>query len=187
MTRGAGERRFAALVAEAAMVVFAVLVALAVDQWRVDREVAGQVARARAGMEAELRANQQEIRSGVASVQTIYDAVSSLVARLRAGEITGEAGLGGELPDSSDAAWETARITGDVAHIPYEWILQTARVYETQALAREAQGRVLSVMGGVVARGLELDLRLDLQGESFIALQIYADLTEKCEGALSRG
>jgi len=169
------------------MVVFAVLVALAVDQWREDREIAAQVARAQAGVEAELRSNQQELRSGSASVQAMYDTVSTLVGRMRGGETLREAGLGGELPDFSDAAWETARVTGAVAYMPYEWILRTARIYETQGLAREAQGRVLSVMGGVVARGLELDLLLDLQGELFIALQIYASLALRYDEALGGG
>lgn len=166
------------------MVVFAVLVALAVDQWREDREIAAQVDRARAGVEAELRANQEELLSGSASVQAMYDSVSTLVGRLRGGEVPTEADMGGVLPDFSDAAWETARVTGAVAHMPYEWILRTAKVYETQGLAREAQGRVLSTMGGLVARGLEMDLLLDLQGQLFIALQIYANLTAKYEESL---
>ena len=179
-----GERRLGSLLAEAAMVVFAVLVALAVDQWREDREIASQVARAQAGVEAELRSNREELGTGSASVQAMFDTVSSMVGRMRRGEVVREGNLAGELPEFSDAAWETARVTGAVAHMPYEWILRTARVYDTQVLAREAHRQVLSSLGGVVARGLEMELLQDLQGELFIALQVYADLTTKYEAAL---
>lgn len=184
MNRGSGQRKLGALVAEASMVVFAVLVALAVDEWREDREVAAQVARAQAGVEAELRANQAEFRSGYASVQAMFDSVSSMAARMQRGEVILEGNLGGNLPEFSDAAWETARVTGTLAHMPYEWVLRTARVYEVQALARQAQSQVLSSLGGVVARGLQLDLLLDLQGELFIALQIYASLAERYDEVL---
>ena len=86
MSMRSGERRLGALLMEAFMVVFAVLVALGVDQWREDRDVAAQVARAEAGVEAELRANQAELQAGYASVHAMYDSVSSMVARLRNGE-----------------------------------------------------------------------------------------------------
>ena len=184
MSRASGDRSLGALLAEALMVVFAVLVALAVDEWRENREIDAQVARAEAGVDAELRANQDTLRAGAASVQAMYDSVSSMVARMRAGEVIREAALGGTLPEFSDAAWETARVTGAVAHMPYERVLRTARVYETQALTRQAQAQILSTLGGVVARGLQLDLLLDLQGELFIILQIYANLSERYDEAL---
>jgi len=184
MSRASGGRGFGALLAEALMVVFAVLVALAVDEWRENREIDEQVARAEAAVDAELRANQAELSGGATSVQAMYDSVSSMVARMRAGGVVREAALGGNLPEFSDAAWETARVTGAVAHMPYERVLRTARVYETQALARQAQGQVLSTVGGVVAKGLQLDLLQDLQGELFIILQIYASLGDRYDEAL---
>jgi hypothetical protein len=187
MSRETRGRSLGALLAEAVMVVFAVLVALAVDEWREHREIAAQVARAEAGVEAELRANQEELRLGSASVQAMYDSVSSVVTRLQAGEVIREAGLGGNLPDFSDAAWETARVTGAVAHMPYQRVLRRARVYETHALARQAQDRVLSSFGGIVARGLQVDLLQELQGELFIALQVYAALAQRYDEALGAG
>ena len=187
MSRGSRGRSLGALLAEAVMVVFAVLVALAVDEWREHREIAARVARAEAGVEAELRANQEELRLGSASVQAMYDSVSSVVTRLQAGEVIREAGLGGNLPEFSDAAWETARVTGAVAHMPYRRVLRTAQVYETQALVREAQSQVLASFGGIVARGLQVDLLQELQGELFIALQIYASLAQRYDEALGAG
>lgn len=183
MSEGRG-KRFGRLLGEAAMIVFAVLVALAVDQWNEGRERDIQVDRARAAIESEMRANQDELAVGVASVGAMHGALSDMLWRLRSGESALEWTIGAELPDFSDAAWETARVTGVVAHMDYEWVLRTARVYETQELARSLQNELVAILAPTVARPPEENRVADLQGQAFIVLQLYGNLERKLAEAL---
>lgn len=176
--------RLGPLALEAAMVVFAVLVALAVDEWRADRELTDQVRRARTAIEAELRANRDELERSLPTILTAYDEVGTLADRLRSGGDPPTWALQALLPDFSDAAWETARSTGVMAHMDYSWVLATARVYETQSLARLTQNELLGALGTAVVREPELERVLDLQGHLFMVLQMYDGLETKYEEAL---
>lgn len=183
-TRG---KRFGRLLGEAAMIVFAVLVALAVDEWNEGRERDIQVDRARAAIEAEMRANQQELAVGMESMRAMHGALAGMLDRLRSGERAIEWTIGAELPDFSDAAWETARVTGVVAHMDYEWVLRTARVYETQELARSLQNDLVAILAPTVAREPDVERVADLQGQAFIVLQLYGNLERKLAEALGDG
>ncbi|MEQ9399707.1 MAG: hypothetical protein RJQ04_11145 [Longimicrobiales bacterium] len=174
-----GRRKLGGLVLEAAMVVFAVLVALAVDEWREGRQRADLVDRARAAIEAELRANQAELAAGGPTVASLHAAVDTLVRGLRAGRRDLSWEIQADIPDFSDAAWQTARATGIMAHMDYPWVLQIARVYETQDLAGAAQNGLLDALGRAVVRPPELERAQDLQGSLYMALQVYANLTDR--------
>lgn len=178
-------RKAPELLLEAVLIIFAVLVALAVDEWNDGRELRTQVERAGAAVEAEIRANRDELHSSGPTVQALHDSVAAGVARLRGGGRIESTHLGAELPEFSNAAWETARVTGVVAHMDYPRVLEVARLYQTQELAAEARDRLLATLGGLVARGMEEELLTQLQGELFIALQLYANLAERYEEALS--
>lgn len=180
-----GRRRLGELALEAAMVVFAVLVALAVDEWREGRQRADLVDRARAAIEAELRANQAELAAGGPTVRALHAAVDTLVQGLRAGEEGLSWEIQANIPDFSDAAWQTARATGIMAHMDYRWVLQVARVYETQELAGAAQNGLLNALGRAVVRPPELERAEDLQGSLFMALQLYGNLDARYREILS--
>ncbi len=186
MSEAAGLRqRIGGLLLEAAMVVFAVLVALGVDEWRQTAELQEQVDRARAGVEAELRSNQSELAAGLVSISAMNDTVSVMVNDLRAGRPPVTRGFAGELPDFSDAAWQAAQVTGTVARMDYEWVLATARVYETQRLASDSQLRLIELLGASVLRQPDLDRYEDLRGQLFVTLQVYQALVEKYDDALA--
>lgn len=167
------------LALEAVMVVFAVLVALAVDEWRQEGELEARVERARSAVLAELTSNRDELRVGMASVDAMYEGVIEMLDRLDAGEALTQGSLGAELPDFSDAAWETARVTGVVAYMDYALVLQTARVYETQDQTVDLQNLVILSVGRLTARGFDRDVLTDLKGQLFIVRQMYANLDKK--------
>ncbi len=177
--------RIGPLLLEATMVVFAVLVALAVDEWRAERELRGQVVRARAAIEAELASNRDELLASLPTVSTVHDDLRDMARRMRAGETVREWAIEARIPDFSDAAWETARQTGVMAHMEYAWVLQTARVYETQELALLVQNGLLGTLGGALVRDPELERVTDLQGQLFMLLQMYDGLQQKYSEALS--
>lgn len=164
------------LALEATFIVFAVLVALAVDEWNEGREYREQAEIARGAVVTELQGNREELRTSAPTVQTMLEEVGAVVSRLQGGEVVEGAALSGELPDFSDAAWETARSTGVLARMDYEWVLRTARVYETQELTLELQRDLLTSFGSLAVRAPELDRFMDFQGELAILNMLYQDL-----------
>jgi hypothetical protein len=179
------QRRFGGLMLEAAMVVFAVLLALGVDEWRQTAALQEQVDRARAGVEAELRSNQAELAVSMASIADMNESVRARINALRAGDLAPEWRLGGELPEFSDAAWEAAQVTGVVARMDYQWVLTTARVYDTQRLASQSQLRLIEMVGAASLRRPDLDRFEELRVQLFVALQLYQALAIKYDEALA--
>jgi hypothetical protein len=179
--RGVLTKRGPEMVIEAFFIVFAVMVALAVDEWRQSQELRAQAEQAKAAVLSELEANQSELRIGGPSMAAMLERVSETVQRLRRGEVITALALSGELPDFSDAAWETARVTGAVARMDYEWVLQTARVYQVQALTLDLQRDVLTTIGSLAVRPLELERATDLQGQLMILTEVHNQLGERYE------
>jgi hypothetical protein len=172
------------LLLEAFFVVFAVLVALAVDQWNEGRELQARVERARAAIQAELRSNLQELDSTSATVRGMLNSMADLGARLERGEPVQEWRVDAEIPDFSDAAWETARVTGTVARMDYPWVLDVARVYETQQTAVGLQNNLMAALGGAFVRRPTVEAVNGLQGQLIILLQLYDNLAGKYRAAL---
>ena len=167
------------LILEAALIVFAVLVALAVDEWNEGREFRELAEIARMAVMAELKGNQDELETSAPTVQAILDEVTDVVQRLEAGEMVTEARLSGELPDFSDAAWETARATGSMARMDYEWVLRTARVYETQELTLDLQRDLLVTFGNLAVREPDLNRFTDFRGQLVVLIMLHRALSER--------
>jgi hypothetical protein len=178
--------RIPRLLLEALSVVFAVLVALAVDEWNEERELREQAARARVAIVSELQANQEELRAGTESSQEMLESATGTLRSLRRGEELPGSSFQGNLPDFSDAAWQTARVTGIVSHMEYDWVLETARVYETQALVQELQGGLLGFFGSLVARAPDEERFADLVGQLALLNSFQTQLGDKIDSLLER-
>ncbi len=178
------QARGAELILEATLIVFAVLVALAVDEWNEGREFRELADIARTAVLAELTGNQAELEKSAPTVQAILDEVTDVVQRLEAGEVVTEARLSGELPDFSDAAWETARATGSMARMDYEWVLRTARVYETQELTLDLQRDLLVTFGNLAVRKPDLDRFTGFRGQLVVLIMLHRALQERYDEAL---
>lgn len=132
--------RFPELAVEAAMVVFALAVALGVDEWREDRQNEELAARALDGIAAEIRSNRSELSANAQANQ-------ELLVRVR------EARRGGVLPEDfnvtfeysliSSSAWESAQVTRATQFIPLEQVQTLAKLYGLQNLFLESQDRVM--------------------------------------------
>jgi hypothetical protein len=172
------------LLLNAFSVVFAVLVALAVDEWNEDRELKEQADRARAAVISELQANREELRLGIVSSQEMLESASETLGYLRRGEELPDRPFDGSLPDFSDAAWETARVTGIVSYMDYEWVLKTARVYETQDLTEGLQRDLLRTFGRIVARAPDEERFADLVGQLALLNSMQTQLGTKIDSVL---
>jgi hypothetical protein len=174
------------LLLNAFSVVFAVLVALAVDEWNEDRELKEQADRARAAVISELQANREELRLGIVSSQEMLESASETLGYLRRGEELPDRPFDGSLPDFSDAAWETARVTGIVSYMDYEWVLKTARVYETQDLTEGLQRDLLRTFGRIVARAPDEERFADLVGQLALLNSMQTQLGTKIDSVLAK-
>lgn len=169
---------------EALFVVFAVLVALAVDEWNESRELRSQADLARAAVVSELESNREELAAGRESVLEMLGAVGKVVESLRKGEEGPREGVSGVFPDFSDAAWETARVTGAVARMDYDWVLTAARVYEAQELTLDLQQEAIVLFGEIAVRGSDLERFTDFQGRLIIVNMLHENLAEMYEKVL---
>jgi hypothetical protein len=115
---------------EAASVVLALLLALAVNEWHDRRQENERAYDARRAILAELRANSGEIKSSRAAlkgiVQTLRDALDD--SKPEAGKL--QINLGISL--LSAAAWRAALATQASQRIDFDWITRVAKVYELQ-------------------------------------------------------
>jgi hypothetical protein len=138
---------------EAASIVVAVLLAFAVDEWRDARAKRQLAERARASVLAELRANHEELlgthAANARQLESLQHTLDLLAADPKARKTSVELAFSGA--QLSDAAWETTRTTQAIQLLPFEWVLEIARVYEVQALYKTAQLDMLQRTRAAVA------------------------------------
>ncbi|HEY6985742.1 MAG TPA: hypothetical protein VH375_06655 [Rhodanobacteraceae bacterium] len=145
-------RREAVSIAELGVQTFAVvlgiLLALAIDGWRKDRETGQGVATAMSAIHAELAAN-------AAQISATHDRLHALLDALAADEkVTAEVkpcneyehwnGIG--LPVLLDAAYQTTIATQALAHTDFSRAQVIAKAYGLQQMYLDERGKVIDVL-----------------------------------------
>ena len=126
------------VVFEAISIVFAVLLALAVDQWREERSLRRQAERARQAVMTEIRSNREELRA----VRANNDRWRGVIA-----ETLIKPGVPDGMRPSmswamlSSGAWQTAQGSQASQYFDYEWLVEVAQLYEGQALFSTTQSQ----------------------------------------------
>ena len=168
------------LLLEAASVVFAVLLALAVDEWRETRSREALAARARASILEELRSNQTELRNtrdnNRALLRTTEEALSQIVQKR---DVSLQFHF--EIALLSSAAWNTAQMTQAANYLDFDWLRRVSDVYELQGLYVTSQSAVVDRLSGI-SEILEDDPRrmLTIIAERLrVALRIQDELLEE--------
>lgn len=139
--RGRLREKLPEILLEAASVVVAVLLAFGVDEWRDARAKRELADRARTSVLAEIRANRDELRGVYAlnakQLASMQQTLDFFTAHPDAKDAS--VSLGFHAAQLSQAAWDAARTTQAAQLLPFEWVVDVARVYETQELYRTAQ------------------------------------------------
>jgi hypothetical protein len=148
--------RLPILAAQVFSVVFAVLVALAVDEWWEDRENAELGRRGMAAVAAEISRNLEELQDGFTS-DTMLTTIDSVIADLQAEREPGEVSINYPVALLSDAAWETAQVTRAVHFVPLESVIRIARLYDLQEFFARNQ-EVLTEQIATMGLGSEAEL-----------------------------
>lgn len=145
------------LAAEVVSVVFAVLVALGIDQWWESRENADL---ARVSLEAitrEIRENRNQLvdYGDMPPVDEMMAGLDSVIADFSRGDDPRNASVNYDLALLSSAAWETAQLNRATQYMPLDQVVSLARLYEFQRYYERAQDEVFDAVTGIRASGDE--------------------------------
>lgn len=166
---------------EAASVVFAVLLALAVDEWRENRSRRAAAARAQESIVHEIRANRVELESTRKSNEAGLKRLSVQIQALSTGRIS-ELTTGLSLAQFSSAAWQAAQSTDAPQLMDFAWLVEAAGVYETQRVYVQMQNEFLvgvSDIGSVESDAQRLGVMRRLEGRLRLLQNISAELVEE--------
>ena len=134
---------------EGLFVVFAILLALAADEWSENRQNREVAERALQGIETEMLRNREELARSHGPNQQLTAVVSD-------DQPVTSVDFMFDYSLLSDAAWETAQVTQAIHFADYELVQQIARMYDLQELFVESQRGVVEQMSGMVG-GLRND------------------------------
>lgn len=117
---------------EATFVVFGVIIAYAVNEWREKRVHRQDAVSARVAIVQELSANRGAAAASLAYHQELMDSLRTIAARKGRTDIR-TFGRGFTMPAQlGNVAWEVAEQTGVLNHMPFDEVLQLSRVYRDQ-------------------------------------------------------
>ncbi len=136
----------AEILLEAASVVFAILLAFAVEEWRQGRREQQFAERARTAVFVELRANRDELKKSLVAHEGTLRRLPQL-ARATAADTLADLELGVEVPELSTAAWRAAQASDAVTAIDYEWLLRVSPAYEIQEWYSRGQADLVQTLG----------------------------------------
>lgn len=136
---------------EAASVVFALLLALALNQWNERRELRERGDAVRAAIRAELVENRAEIASTKGNLAEIQTHLRDVIAGKETAEHELTVNLGVSL--LSAAAWHAALATQASETIDFEWMTKVAKIYELQDNYRHVQAAAVDQLTSIPAGG----------------------------------
>jgi hypothetical protein len=154
--RGRLREKLPELLLETVSVVFAVLLALGVDEWRERRNQEALAERARASILEEVRANREELRGTREANRALFEKIEAALPRLA--EDPGariEEGSDVQLAVTyqvallSSASWQTAQMTQAAHFLDFDWVTRISRVYDQQALYLTNQSGIVELISSM--------------------------------------
>lgn len=137
---------------EAAMVVFAVLAAFGVEEWREHRQLRDFAAAARSAVETEIAENARQFRETQPILTALTAQVEGVLEVARGGRSDTSLDLSLRLPQVSTAAWDVAQGSRGAPYFDYDWVIRVARAYEGYEGYAEIRRLVLEDYSRIFAR-----------------------------------
>lgn len=151
-------RKLPEIAVEAAMVVFAVLAAFGIDEWRETRQLRQFAAAARSAVETELAENLAEFRAMQSALTTLTQQLEAQLeqahraVREDRADLDRALDLNLRLPQISTAAWRVAQGSQAAPYFDYGWLIQVSRIYEVYEGYADVRGQVVADFGRILAR-----------------------------------
>lgn len=158
------------MLVESVLIVFSVLFALAMDQWRTERTRAEQAVIALRSVRTELEQNLENVHGARSNHIAMRDSLNRYIALQE--PPPSHVYLHGIFNPAPilDIAWESAREAGTTADLPYELVLDLAHVYYWQGRYRAiGDALVEDMMMQVRREGMEAVLRD--RAATFVSIQ----------------
>ena len=146
---GTLKRRLPELLLEAFFVVFAVLVALAVDEYWEGREEEELAEIAQENVAAEVQANAAELGEATAANRMLYANLAEALSQMDAGGDPTLSDIQFEVSLLGADAWEAARVTRAVHFMEFERVSRISTMYGVQSLFLERQSEVVDVIANI--------------------------------------
>ena len=137
------------LLLEAASVVFAVLLALAVDEWRETKSRDALAARARASILEEIRSNESELRNSRSKNRALQQQIEEALRRVKQREPETSLEINFQIAFLSSSSWQTAQMTQAANFLDFDWVRRVSKVYEHQELYLTSQSAVVDRLSGI--------------------------------------
>ena len=170
-------RALGRLLVEMGMIVFSILLALSVNEWRDGRTNRELAATALRNIRTEITRNRASIAAALPGHRVLLEDVRQAEQDLRPGGHRVRVTVRLEPPTILHTAWDTAGTTGALTHMDYEQVLALAEVYSGQDWLKRLEDRLL---GSINSDGA--DRRRLLRGfES--SLRNYIDMEDSLEKA----
>jgi hypothetical protein len=174
-------------VIEGVSVAFAVLLALAVDEWREDRSNRQLGARAEASVLAEVRTNMERLDENAAARDSLLTYLAGVRAALERDKELGSISVDFTPAFLATTAWETARVTRAVHFMDYDRVARMGRLYDFQNLYERSEESFVERVSGIggedwsdpaeTVQSLERDLaRVDAFGDEL--QEVYGRILE---------
>ena len=164
------------------MVVFAVLVALALEEWRQEQRLLEFAERAQAAVVAEVEANLQELDDTRDALLTMQGVLAEV---LEAGDMAAmEGDLEITLPELSHAAWEVAQGSEAAPYFEYEWVIEMARAYEVLEVYANSSDNVIAAVSQVIGRDPTVDHFADIFGWLAIINGLHTQAEDRLQSVL---
>ena len=186
---GSGKLRWklAEITTEAVMIVFAVLIALGVEEWREDQQLHELADRARVAVDSELQHNLIEFERAEVNLidarEQIATALEELIEAQRGNPDTSvEADFALNFPEVSTAAWRVAQVSQAAPYLDYDWLVERARQYDGLERYLDFQDQLIAAVGVVAATGDDEDVDntivalRQVYGRLDILLQLHASM-----------
>jgi hypothetical protein len=170
------------LVVEAGMIVFAVIVALGVEEWRTERGLRQFAEQVQLSVHAEIEANLAELE---ATGPTLDSTRATLESVLAEGDMTllGSA-LSFALPEISSAAWRAAQVSEAAPYLDYDWVIEVARAYESHEVYARIGEDLVRAMSHIIGPGPNLERVSAIYGPLVILSDVHGQVAARFEAIL---
>ena len=174
--------RLPELVLEAVMVVFAVLVALGLQEWRDERQMQEFADRARAAVLAEIGANLEEFRNTGSGLSESVDRLGEVVREDDPSLLVD--GISLTLPDISTAAWGAALVSQATPYFDYDWMIRVSRVYEVSDVYSTIADGLIDALSAVIGGRPTIEEINSVYGRLLILVSVHGEVEERLEALL---
>jgi hypothetical protein len=150
MTEYSMRKRLPDLMVEAGMIFLAVVLALAAEEWRENRDRQALADRALNSVVEEVRSNLEELeRAAPANIERL-EAARAVLEAMEAGDESGNVDIGLEVSLLSTAAWQSAQMSQAVHYFDLDAMRQLSEVYEIQEMYDRMQIGMVDGMGDLM-------------------------------------